>query len=82
MSVTFVCIVSILVGVYFYMRYKGKRLNKSTNAENNFSDFNTYVDDSEPTFDATAKRNSQDLNMQPLNVGISRDIENNDKVEV
>ena len=79
---TFVCIVSILVGVYFYMRYKGKRLNKSTNAKNNFSDFNTYVDDSEPTFDATAKRNSQDLNMQPLNVGISRDIENNDKVEV
>ena len=63
------------------MRYKGKKLNESTNAKT-VNNFNKYIDDTEPTFDATRKRNSEDLNMQPLNIGIRSDFESNEKVEL
>lgn len=67
--------------MYFYMRHKGKKLNETTKSIN-FTHFNTYVDDSEPTFDAPNKRNSNDMGMQPLKVGIHDHIENNEKIEV
>ena len=80
--VTFVSLLAILAGVYFYMRHKGKKLNEMnyiTNAKN----FSKYVEDPEPTFDTTSpKRGSEDLSMQPLRVGIHNHSDNDEKVDV
>ena len=79
--VTFVSLLAILAGVYFYMRHKGKKLNEM-NYVTNANNFSKYVEDPEPTFDTSAKRGSEDLSMQPLRVGIHDNLENDEKVEV
>ena len=80
--VTFVSLLAILAGVYFYMRHKGKKLNEM-NYVTNANNFSKYVEDPEPTFDTThAKRGSEDMSMQPLRVGIHNHSDNDERVDV